>query len=267
MKPGINGNAVSHGQQPPPFSWTDAMTTSGTVLISRIAGLALKSALVAAVTLYVLNQSHMLSRPLAAIVSKTLFYPTLPITAAKRIGKWVTRIDDTLVLGGAPFAALDYPRKLKEDYGVEGVINMCEEWRGPLKQYQNLGIEELYLPTTDHFEPSQDDLLSALSFIKRHEAQGKSVYVHCRAGHGRSGAVAYAWLLLRGCPASLTDPQGVNADLAKLRDVRKSLWKQPNLCALRDRLVRSKGKLVDFNDEFFRDRESDDDDRGDKKKK
>lgn len=36
---------------------------------------------------------------------------------------------------------------------------MCEEYKGPLRKYKELGIEHLYLPTTDHFEPSEEDLM------------------------------------------------------------------------------------------------------------
>ena len=42
---------------------------------------------------------------------------------------------------------------------VRGVINMCEEYKGPTSKYNELGIEQLYLPTTDHFEPSEDHLI------------------------------------------------------------------------------------------------------------
>ncbi len=42
---------------------------------------------------------------------------------------------------------------------VRGVINLCEEFRGPLRKYKELGMEQLYLPTTDHFEPTVDDLM------------------------------------------------------------------------------------------------------------
>jgi atypical dual specificity phosphatase len=42
---------------------------------------------------------------------------------------------------------------------VRGVINFCEEYEGPVEQYKELGIQQLYLPTTDHFEPSLDDLV------------------------------------------------------------------------------------------------------------
>lgn len=68
-------------------------------------------------------------------------------------------MDETVVMGGAPFQFLGYPKKLREDYNVRGVINMCEEYKGPLREYRELGMEELHLPTTDHFEPSYEDLL------------------------------------------------------------------------------------------------------------
>lgn len=252
-------DTLSSGRQPP--AWNE---TAATMFVPQLANVALRTGLGITVVLFILNQSHMLPKPLASVVSRVLFYPTLPLTAAKRIGKWVNRIDETVVLGGAPFGFLDYPRKLKEEYGVGAVVNMCQEWRGPTRQYKKLGIEELYLPTTDHFEPSLEDLISALSFIKRQEAKGKSVYVHCRAGHGRSGAVAFAWLLLKGYPKSTDDTEKLNAELRKLRKVRPKLWTQPNLRALRDRLVRSKGSLIDLNDSFFNEEKQDD--LNDKKK-
>jgi atypical dual specificity phosphatase len=65
----------------------------------------------------------------------------------------------SVILGGAPFGFWNYPEKLYEEHGVRGVINLCEEYRGPRRKYKELGIEELYLPTTDHFEPSFEDLL------------------------------------------------------------------------------------------------------------
>ena len=43
-------------------------------------------------------------------------------------------------------------------YKVRGVINMCEEYGGPTHKYKKLGIEQLHLPTTDHFEPTVEDM-------------------------------------------------------------------------------------------------------------
>jgi atypical dual specificity phosphatase len=188
--------------------------------------------------LYILNQKHLLPRPLSAVVSKVLFWPTFPITYSRRLGKWMTDIDDTVVMGGAPIHLLNYPEILRRDYGVKGVINLCQEYRGPIKEYKRLHIEELYLPTTDHFEPSVEDLIKAVYFIRKIQKRGKGkVYVHCKAGHGRSAAVVYAWLL-----ANMEDPENVdmvalNSYLLTLRDVRKTLWKQANINEFKEWLV------------------------------
>ena len=124
----------------------------------------LKWSLGAIITLYILNQQQLLPKPLSSIVSKTLFWPTLPITVSRRIGRWSTVIDDAVVLGGAPFGFAKIPHKLHDEYNVRGVINMCEEYRGPTKIYDALGMEELWLPTTDHFEPSVNDMKVSNTF-------------------------------------------------------------------------------------------------------
>jgi len=187
------------------------------------------------VILYVLNQKHVLPKPLSAIVSKVLFWPTLPITMSRRIGKWYTPINvndnDMLVLGGIPLTNI--PETLYKEYGVRGVINMCEEYKGPIKTYQQLGIEQLHLPTTDHFEPSFDDMQKAVAFIQDYEQNKKGkVYVHCKAGHGRSAGIVYAWLLSKQEQSSSSSEEmmkDLNERLFKQRNVRKKLWQQPNL--------------------------------------
>mmetsp|Transcript_5377 Transcript_5377/g.6580 ORF Transcript_5377/g.6580 Transcript_5377/m.6580 type:complete len:195 (+) Transcript_5377:2-586(+) len=181
----------------------------------------------------------------------------------KRIGVWCnTDVDDVVVMGGAPFGFLNMPKRLHDEYGVRGVINMCEEYKGPKKEYEKLGMEELWLPTTDHFEPSFEDLQKAVEFIQQYkddlllqdnndaEEQGEEkkeasetdqlltggrkgkggrVYVHCRAGHGRSAAVVYAWLLSQEDDISNVDMKKLNEKLRSKRNVRKTLWKQKNI--------------------------------------
>ena len=207
--------------------------------------LCFRSAALATITLYVLNQKHMLPKPLSMLVSRALFWPTLPITASQRIGQWATVIDNAVVLGGAPFSFLNYPEKLHSQFRVRGVVNMCEEYQGPVQSYQRLGIEHLRLPTVDHFEPSVDDLKKAVSFIQKHEAKGGRVYVHCRAGHGRSAAAVYAWLLYK---EPLADPVELNEKMCSLRNVRKSLHSQPNVNVFR-RWLQNGGMVSDSDDD------------------
>lgn len=113
------------------------------------------------------------------------------------------------------------------------MVNLCEEYKGPDCSYKQLGIRHLRLPTTDHFESTVEDIERAVQFIAEHEALGKKVYVHCRAGHGRSAAVVFAWLLFKNPEANL---QQLNQELCKLRDVRKTLWKQRNIIRFHSRL-------------------------------
>lgn len=199
--------------------------------IPQIAKVTLRFTMGALVALYILNQKHVLPKPLSAWTSKTLFWPTLPITMSRRIGKWSTDIDDSIVLGGAPFGFLGVPERLYDDYGVRGVINMCQEYCGPQKAYEKLGIEELCLPTTDHFEPSFEDMKKAVEFIEDYKTSGKGkVYIHCRAGHGRSAAIAYVWLLQQqGSDIDEVGMERLNEYLFEKRNVRKTLWKQPNV--------------------------------------
>ncbi|KAL3766481.1 hypothetical protein ACHAWO_004656 [Cyclotella atomus] len=214
-------------------------------VLPDIAKVCLRSLAIATVALYVLNQKHLLPKPIGRVVSKVLFWPTIPITVSKRIGKWTTEVDDSVVIGGAPFGFMNYPEKLYKQFNVRGVVNMCDEYRGPVSSYKRLGIEQLWLPTIDHFEPSVEDLKKAVDFIQKYEAEGSRVYLHCRAGHGRSAAAVYAWLLYK---EPLADAVDLNEKLCAMRDVRKGLWKQPNIVTFRTWL--QSGGMSSDNDDL-----------------
>jgi hypothetical protein len=77
-----------------------------------------KTLFVATAVLYAMNQLALLPPELSSVVSRALFWPTLPITVARRVGKWTTVIDDTVVMGGAPFGFAHLPERLLRDYGV-----------------------------------------------------------------------------------------------------------------------------------------------------
>jgi len=113
-----------HGSSPPPSDhgkhylgrmWNNFLKTA---LPSNSLEGFMKSCLAVTVVLYVLNQKHLLPKPLSAVVSKALFYPSLPITAVRRLGTWSTVVDDTVIVGGAPFQFVQFPEKLYHEYGV-----------------------------------------------------------------------------------------------------------------------------------------------------
>jgi len=132
--------------------------------------------------LYVLNQKHLLPKPISSILYK--------------------------------------------NYNIRSIINLCEEYRGPVHKYKKLSMNQIRFPTVDHFEPSFEDLVEAVKFIQENKAQNKRVYIHCRAGHGRSAAVTMAWLIYKN---PFQDLKVLNENMLKIRNVRKYLWKQPNI--------------------------------------
>lgn len=97
-------------------------------------------------------------------------------------------------LGCAPISFLGHPQQLAE-LGVCGVVNMCDEYAGPIDAYKKLKIRQLRLPTVDHFEPSLSQMQEAVAFIESYRKRGEKVYVHCKAGHGRAASIALVWLM------------------------------------------------------------------------
>ena len=170
-------------------------------------------------------QKKLLPIGLSAIVSKVAFYPTFPFTALRAAGNYMTDVDDTLILGCAPFECLGHPKKL-HNMGVRGVVNMCLEYEGPIQSYDNLGIMQLRLPTTDHYHSSPSQLQDAVKFIELHQKRGEKVYVHCKAGHGRAAAVALCWMAYQHPEIP---PSTLNAALFGKRRVRKKLFRQANV--------------------------------------
>ena len=61
-----------------------------------------------------------LTQKYSRIVSKLLFYPTLPITLLMRLGNYWTVVDDTVFLGCAPIDALGVPDSIHRLVKDEG---------------------------------------------------------------------------------------------------------------------------------------------------
>ena len=179
----------------------------------------------AAAALYAAFQKKMLPKAVSRVVARCYFWPTLPFTMALRWGNLLTKMDDTVIVGVAPVGGQVAPHRLHR-MGVRGVINLCEEFRGPGRQYSRLGMEELWLPTVDHFEPSVASLRAAVDFIAGHKERGEKVYVHCKAGHGRSAAVVFCWLASQRPDA---EPDVITRHMLSRRKVRKNLHSQSNV--------------------------------------
>ncbi len=158
------------------------------------------------------------------IFAYLMFYPTLwydrlfSKVSTKRT--WYTQIDDHVYLGALPFAT--YPQKLHA-LGVKAVVNMCQEWNQAASMFDELGIEQLHLPTVDFQFPSLLAIEQSVDFINQCIKGGKPVYVHCRAGRGRSATVVLCWLL---ATRSMSAQSAQHLLLQKRPHVIPNLWKR-----------------------------------------
>lgn len=132
----------------------------------------------------------------ARLYARTVFWPTLAwnYLLARVLGRrhWWDRIDEHVIVGAYPFAG-DVASLRGE--GVRAVVNTCEEYLGPQREYDQHGIEQLHIPTTDFTHPRLKDVEAAVEFIQKYKLQNDSVYVHCKAGRARSATVAMCWLM------------------------------------------------------------------------
>jgi hypothetical protein len=88
-------------------------------VITHVGKSIIQVSLASVVMLYVLNQKHLLPKPVGRVVSKLLFWPTFPLNRNVLLRKpWMTEIDDFVVLGGAPLGFMNIPEKLNDEYGV-----------------------------------------------------------------------------------------------------------------------------------------------------
>src|SRR3954454_15336356 len=135
----------------------------------------------------------------------------------------LSRITDQLVVGGSiPVRA--YPR-LKA-MGVTAVIDLREGEKDDEAALKKLGIELLYLPATDRYAASQDQLRQGGEWAMERLEGGGQVYAHCKHGVGRGPLMGLAILVAQGQTSS-----------AALRLLRSERWQAgPNdrqLAALR----------------------------------
>ena len=130
------------------------------------------------------------------LIARLLFGPTLAwnllLNRLVSRRRWWDRLDDRVLLGALPFAA-DVPALAAE--GVRAVVNTCEEYAGPAAAYAIADIEQLRIPTVDFTPPRLEDIERAVAFITEHAARGETVFIHCKAGRGRSATVALCWLI------------------------------------------------------------------------
>jgi len=157
-------------------------------------------------------------------LARLLFFPTLwwnlflnRVAGGKR--RWWDWVDDDVLLGALPFP--HHVAELKA-LGIGAVINTCCEYAGPVEYYKAAGIEVLALPTVDFTPPSIEHVRAGVKFMQEQIGRGRKVYVHCKAGRGRSATVVMCYLLRKGMSAE--EAQKLMSE--KRPHVMSNLWQR-----------------------------------------
>jgi atypical dual specificity phosphatase len=117
---------------------------------------------------------------------------------------WWTELEDKkIILGALPFHERKHVERLKS-LGVGGVLTLNK----PFELQPNLigtpvqpcdwllnNVESLHIPTPDFCPPSPEEIKLGIEFMKKIINSGKSVYVHCKAGRGRSVVAVVCYLM------------------------------------------------------------------------
>ena len=179
---------------------------------------------------YILLEKKILPRSWWLPLSKLYFWPLLLPNFLIRMarGNYFSDVDGGVMLGSTPIVFAGHVAALHSD-GVRAVVNLQAEYSGPVRAYTEHQIEQLWLPVIDHTEPSLQILIDAVAFIGHHRALKHRVLVHCKGGHGRSAAVAAAWLI--SAAGGGMSPEAAQRRLSSLRDVRSTLYLQSDIRA------------------------------------
>ncbi|WOL20544.1 dual specificity protein phosphatase DSP8 [Canna indica] len=131
--------------------------------------------------------------------ARILFYPTLMYNVIRNKVEaefhWWDEVDQFLLLGAVPFPN-DVPRL--QQLGVRGVITLNEPYETLVSSslYKVHGMDHLVIPTRDYlFAPSVAHICQAVDFIHRNASCGRTTYVHCKAGRGRSTTIVLCYLV------------------------------------------------------------------------
>ena len=153
----------------------------------------------------------------ALLLGPALLGQRLSLIHYARRGRPYDRLTDHLWIGRYLTPALAREIRAK---GVTAVIDLTGEFTEPLLLRQ---LHYLPLPILDLTAPTPEQIDQAIAFIDEH-GEG-IVYLHCKAGYSRTGAIAGAYLVANG------DCENAEQAIAKLRLARRGIILRPEAIA------------------------------------
>lgn len=118
---------------------------------------------------------------------------------------WWSKVDDKLLVGSLPLQSMDHLKQLQTENPQLAVFSVLEPWElgslGPFSSAERIAshpdISWKHLSVPDLNAPSLESLKEGVKWIEEQTQNGKTVYIHCKAGVGRSATMAAAYLIYR----------------------------------------------------------------------
>jgi hypothetical protein len=109
-------------------------------------------------------------------------------------------VDENVMLGSMPDSYSAIKSQLAEARGVSTIISCQEPHELPSNIFFNLhdlGITHVQRGTPDFTPMPLKDLGFCVALMLRLTEQKKKIYIHCRAGQGRSGTLAVCYYCIK----------------------------------------------------------------------
>ncbi len=127
---------------------------------------------------------------------------SLAYTQSKGNSWWSKIGSHNIYLGGLPLKNAGHLQKIK-DLGVTGILCLVEDFElnswinPPVKkadwEAHNIGVK--HVPSVDFFPLTTQEFDEGLAALEAMLKEGRIVYVHCKAGVGRSASIVIAYLM------------------------------------------------------------------------
>ncbi|KAI8348492.1 protein-tyrosine phosphatase-like protein [Mortierella sp. GBAus27b] len=123
---------------------------------------------------------------------------------------------------------------------------MCGEFQGHLETMAQLGLVQCWIPTPDFHVPTLESIWVGVHFISKCEARWQEleeskrghVYIHCKAGRGRSATVALCWLVYY---YNLTPQEAQGIMLKSRPQVDKNIYLHPEVILFYEQVQEQEG--------------------------
>lgn len=119
-----------------------------------------------------------------------------------RNGVWWNQIDPMVILGAIPLHDLNHLELLMTQEGVGAILSILEDFEmepnfcfQPVTKadWEASGVRFLQVPAEDSHGVSPVKIQQCLDYIDQCHRDGLRVYVHCKAGKGRSASVVLSY--------------------------------------------------------------------------